>query len=145
MCVSVESSGVDFLSYQFDKDLAKENYPYGLFPFFNRSQKGTHSMCDYVIFCLLPGELYILLIELKKGGSNVTQQLNAGKCFVEFVIATLNRLEGLKIHPVIRMVSVRERNKLEKGTTKQRKAKYDKDGFVEFFGATFNLNLYCVK
>lgn len=98
-----------FLSFSFDKQpLPKSDFPKGLFPFFNRGTSLVTSFCDYIIFSEKAGRLYILLIELKSGRENVTKQLEAGKCFAEYVVSTLNRVYNLNITPEVRKISIRK-------------------------------------
>lgn len=128
-----------YLSFSFDKDLPKREYPNGLFPFFNKGEAKVTSFCDYIIFSENNNNLYILLIELKKGDNNVTKQLNAGKCFAEYIIATVNRVYNYNIIPEIRKISIRERH--IKPKQKQKEIEY-KDNFHTFCNSKFWLRMY---
>lgn len=134
MSVPIESN-TSYLSYSFDKNVPST----GLFPFFNKT-KLVHAMCDYIIFCFHSNRLYVLLVELKHGGNNVTKQLKAGKCFAEFVVSTLNRIENLNIIPEIRCISIRNKNIINKRTTKIREAKYDENDLCNFSGNRFRVD-----
>lgn len=80
----VIKSGIRYSIYKFDvkKDLL---------PFFN-SNKGIKKMCDYILFLEEGNHLFILLIELKLGSKKGTTQLEAAHCFVNYLFATINRL-----------------------------------------------------
>jgi len=130
-----------FLSFSFDKQLAAKDFPKGLFPFFNRGQAGVCAFCDYVIFTEKAGNLYILLIELKKGKDNVTKQLNAGQCFAEYIVSTLNRVYNANIKPEIRQISIRERH--IKPKQKQKDISYI-NNFCTFSDSRFWLKKYLV-
>ena len=106
-----------------------------LFPFLNQGKK-MQSMCDYILFCSNNNKLYILLIELKKGKEQVTNQLEAGKNLSQFIISTLNRVNSLKINPQIRLISIRNKNIIRKGKTNC-EVKYDKNSFCTFEGNKF--------
>ena len=82
----------------------------------------------------------VLLIELKKGADNVTEQLNAGKCFAEFVISTLNRVYQQRISPEIRLISIRERKIRPK--QKQKVIEYDENYFHTFSSSKFRIKSY---
>jgi hypothetical protein len=131
-----------YLSFSFDKQLPANDFPKGLFPFFNRGEAKVTSFCDYIIFTEENNKLFILLIELKKGGSNTTKQLEAGKCFSEFLIATLNRVYGVKINPEIRKISIRARH--IKPKQKQKPIEYDSEGFHTFCSSKFWLKKYLI-
>jgi hypothetical protein len=131
-----------FLSFSMDRTLSEKDFPKGLFPFFNRGLPGVCLFCDYIIFSELKGTLFVLLIELKKGKDNVTKQLEAGKCFVEFIISTVNRVYKQDISPEIRKISIREYKKKPK--QKQKSIKYDENNFHTFDDSKFFLKKYLV-
>ena len=124
-----------FLSFSMDRTLSEKDFPKGLFPFFNRGLPGVCLFCDY-------STLFVLLIELKKGKDNVTKQLEAGKCFVEFIISTVNRVYKQDISPEIRKISIREYKKKPK--QKQKSIKYDENNFHTFDDSKFFLKKYLV-
>ena len=128
-----------YLLYSFDKVVktTKGNKAIDLQPYFS-SNEGVKKMCDYFLFCWEEGKLYVLLIELKQGGEQVTKQLDAGKVFATFIVSTLNRVEKLNIKPVIRKISVRDSHILRKGTS-MKSVVYDKDSFCTFDGSVFVL------
>jgi hypothetical protein len=128
-----------FLSFSFDKQLPVKDYPKGLFPFFNRGEPKVTSFCDYIIFTENKGELFILLIELKKGGDNVTKQLNAAHCFSNYIISTVNRVYNKNISAQIRQISIRERH--IKPKQMQKEIEYIND-FHTFCDSKFWLKKY---
>ena len=138
MCVPIESGGVHFMSFSFDKKLNSEDYPNGLFPFFSKEKK-ARSMCDYIIFSGKERGLYVLLIELKAGGNSVMNQLKAGKALVDFIVATLNRVYDIRITPTVRLVAIRNSHITNKRPTKIRAVEYDENGFYTFEGGRFFL------
>lgn len=140
MEVELINDGQRFICFTFDKNLSKRDYPNGLFPFFNRGEVGVTKICDYIIFTEQAGTLYILLIELKKGNHNVTKQLEAGKCFAEFVISTLNRVYLQNITPEIRKISVKEIKVRPK--QKQKPIEYDNNNFHTFCSSKFRIKSY---
>lgn len=130
-----------FLSFSFDKQpLPSKDFPKGLFPFFNKGESKVNSFCDYIIFTENSGNLFVLLIELKSGKNNVTKQLDAGKCFADFIVSTLNRVYNLNVTPQIRKISIRKGNIKNKPQRKTR-IKYV-DDFHTFCDQKFWLKKY---
>ena len=122
MEIKIDKTGLKPLMYSFDKNLSKE-YKGGLFPFFAK-KKGVCSICDYIIFCINNGKLYALVIELKKGKAGTLKQLDAAECFVNYIIATYNRVKNSSIECNIRKISIKA-PKLVKKKTKMSEIKYD--------------------
>ncbi|WP_143019021.1 hypothetical protein [Chryseobacterium taihuense] len=141
MSIDFISENQKFLSFSFDKQLSNRDFPKGLFPFFNRGEAGVCAFCDYIIFTEKAGQLYILLIELKKGKDNVTKQLNAGQCFAEYIISTLNRVYNANVKPQIRQISIRERH--IKPKQKQKEIQYT-NNFCTFSDSKFWLKKYLI-
>lgn len=137
MSVPIENGSLSYLSYSFDKSLPAKLYPKGLYPFLVKN-KGVHSMCDYMLFCVQNNKLFILLVELKHGSESVMNQLNAGKCLAKFIVDTLNRVEDMSIHAEIRLISIRNSHIINKRVTKIREVEYV-DGFYTFEGSRFYL------
>lgn len=147
MSVAFIAENQKFLSFKLDKDLDKKEFPRGIFPFFKSKdkEKKVCSFCDYIIFSELRGTLYILLIELKKGKEKVTEQLEAGKYFVEFVISTVNRVYKQNISAEIRKISIREyKMRKDKPKQKQKSIRYDGNNFHTFEDSKFYLKKYLV-
>jgi hypothetical protein len=140
MEVDFISDGQRYLTFTFDKNLSRREYPKGLFPFFTKGIAELNSFCDYLIFAEKESKLYVLLIELKKGNSKVTVQLNASKCFTDYLIATINRVFNQQIIPEIRLISIRERH--IKPKQKQKEVEYDVNNFHTFSSSKFRLKSY---
>ncbi len=143
MVVDFISDRKKYLSFSFDKTLPIKDFPKGLFPFFNRGEALVTSFCDYIIFTENNQQLFVLLIELKKGKDNVTKQLNAGKCFAEFVISTVNRVYEMNITPSIRKISIRKKNISPKPKQRKKRVEYISD-FHTFNDSKFWLKKYLV-
>lgn len=146
MSVDFIGDNQKFVSFSMDKKLNKKEFPKGIFPFFNSGIPEVCSFCDYIIFTEYKGQLFILLIELKKGRDKVTTQLNAGECFAEFVIKTVNRVYKQNIIPEIRKISIREYEikSKQKYTQRQKAIEYDENNFHTFQDSKFWLKKYLV-
>lgn len=115
------------LIYRFDKQLGKE-YKGGLFPFFAKRPK-VCIICDYIIFVEKQSKLYALVVELKEGrGSNAMSQLKAAECFVNYAIATMNRINHTNIDIEIKKINIREFQP-KKRNTKMKTVIYDNDNY----------------
>lgn len=110
------------LIFQLDKQLGA-NYRGGIYPFFDNRNSGVCKVCDYIIFAESNNTLYSLIIELKKGERDTKPQLKAGDCFVDFVIATVNRIYNTNYTINKRFVSIREFQRKRK--TKLKDIEYD--------------------
>lgn len=141
MSVSINATGCQYLLYKYDKELKRE-YKGGLFPFFAK-EAGVCSVCDYILFAERSGKLYALIIELKKGKKPTLPQLNAAKCFVDFIISTLNRVKGISLNPEIRLISIHEYN-VHKKSIKDRGVQYDKDGHYQFKQSKFEIKKFLI-
>ncbi len=62
-----------------------------VFPFF-KDRSGIKKVCDYLMFVEESGHFFVLLIELKLGTKSAKQQLDAGECFANFLVSTVDRL-----------------------------------------------------
>lgn len=77
-----------------------------LLPFFNQeyinlphAPKGLNKFCDYVLLLACDGIPYIFLFELKRGTKeDAHKQLGASKTFMDFIIATANRIKAENNH-----------------------------------------------
>lgn len=77
-----------------------------LLPFFNNTfdkppfpnaPKGLIRFCDYVILAEFKGHLHIILVEMKRGnqsGDEARLQLDAAKTFMDYVLASAERIKG---------------------------------------------------
>jgi hypothetical protein len=64
-----------------------------ILPFFKSTGvTGLKKICDYVLFIEDGEHLFVFLIEMKKGTESAKRQLDAGQCFAEYILSTLNRL-----------------------------------------------------
>lgn len=138
MKIQIDGRNVDLSVFSFDVDLSATEYPKGLFPFFHKG-KGVHSVCDYMLWVYKNGEIYILLIELKKGKDQTGPQLKAGKVLANFIVQTYNRVNKMNIIPKIRMISIHNINIQKKGSIKVKPIKYNSENMVSFKG-----NRFCV-
>ena len=140
MSIGIDSGGLRFLSYSYDKQEVDEQKK-NVLPFLAK-RKNVHAMCDYIIFCQENGKLFVLLIELKKGKQEVMSQMKAAECLVNYIIATLNRVEKMEIIPEIRKISVRSRFIQKKGPCRPKEVVYDENRFHTFDGRIFHLRRY---
>lgn len=141
MKIPIDSTGCKFLLYKYDKQLKKE-YKGGLFPFFAK-KKSVCSVSDYILFTETKGKLFILIIELKKGKDQTLPQLKASKCFVDYVINTINRIYNVSIIPQIRLISVHE-YKLPKKKVKDRGVMYDKEFHCQLKDKKFEIRKFLI-
>lgn len=135
MSLPIDAIGCQFISYSFDTPKT-DNPNCTAFPFF-AAKAGVRSMCDYILFCMSDGQLFVLLLELKLAQRQTMPQLRAGYCFAKYLIDTFNRLENYNLQPQYRLVSISKSNFVKKGSTKMKDVKYDKDNFCIFEGRTF--------
>lgn len=65
-------------------------------PFFNKSDKspdGLRRFCDYIVIAESKGQTYVLLIEMKRGGTDgADKQLRASEAFMKYLYLTAERL-----------------------------------------------------
>lgn len=124
--------------YNFDIELDK-TFKGGFFPFFSDNKK-VKKRCDYIIFSEFNGQLFALIIELKAGRQGAMPQLNAGECFVDYVINTVNRINKTSLTIEKRKISIREFKRKKK--TKLKEIKYDKDNHHFFEQHKFRIVSY---
>lgn len=124
--------------FEFDIQLDK-SFSGGFFPFFSNNQ-GVKKRCDYIIFSELKGQLFALIIELKAGQQGAMPQLNAGECFVDYVIDTVNRVNKTTMTIEKRKISIREFERKKK--TKLKEIEYDKDNHHFFEQKKFRIISY---
>lgn len=135
MTLPVNKRGCQCVAYTFDQSEGMK-CPFPLLS----TEKGVQQMCDYVVFAVANGRLFVLMIELKNSNQQTRPQLEAGKCFAKFVIDTANRIDAFnKDNVVYRMISVCKPHFVKKGATKMRDVEYDDQGFTIFEGNTFML------
>lgn len=141
MKININSSGCRFILYKYDKDL-KRDYKGGLFPFFAKI-KNVCCICDYILFAEFKNKLFVLIIELKKGKEPTLPQLKAAKNFVDYIINTINRVNGISIEPEIRLISIHE-YKMPKRSIKDRGISYDDDRHCQFNQSIFEIRKFLV-
>lgn len=81
-----------------------------------------NKICDYFIFVEEGVNLFVYLIELKKGTESARKQLEAAECFVKFLICSIDRLDEdfqigideLNIRKIRISESVSKKQKLQK-------------------------------
>ena len=63
-------------------------------PSFPNAPSGLLAFCDYIILTEVMSKAYFLLVEMKRGvRSHATVQLNASRTFVDYVLATADRIK----------------------------------------------------
>lgn len=137
MTVPIVVDNVQYVLCSFDIQWEKGSA--GLFPFFTKKEK-NHKICDYIMFCILNNQMYVLLVELKKGSEKVTDQLAAGECFAKFIVDTLNRVKGKNYSPVIRKIAIRDKHLRLKPTTQMKMLNTMNLVFTHLEGLNFMLN-----
>jgi hypothetical protein len=138
MKVELNKRGSKILIYKFDKQLNKD-FKGGLFPFLAKN-KGVCSICDYIIFVEKNNNFYALIIELKKGKSSPKPQLIAAECFVNYIIATMNRVNKINSNIIIRKIGIHESRR--KWNTKMKEVEFDENNYYEFRSRTFRINAF---
>ncbi len=136
--ITITSNSCSFKSYKYDKTLPK--HPGGLFPFFAQNP-GVQKVSDYILFVERGPQFYVLIVELKRGKSSTIAQLQASKCFVNYVIKTVNRVQNTHLEPQIRLISISAR-KREKRPTKEKPVQYDVNDHTEFNKGIFSLRSF---
>lgn len=83
----VSAPDINYSLYKFDS--SKD-----IFLFFkDQGVDGLKKMCDYVFFIEESEHLFVYLVELKKGTESAKKQLDAGECFVQYILSTIDRLK----------------------------------------------------
>lgn len=127
-------------SFIFDFDIQLDKtFCGGFFPFFSNNKK-VKKRCDYIIFSELNGQLFALIIELKAGQQGAMPQLNAGECFVDYVIDTVNRVNNTSLAIEKRKISIREFERKKK--TKLKEIEYDQNNHHFFEQNKFRIVSY---
>ena len=93
---TIVMDGVDaWTLYRYDQDEDPDHF----FPFFNntRGENGSPEdllkFCDYIVLVSKKDKLFVLLVEMKSGKpGDAGKQLEASKCFIQFVLKTANRI-----------------------------------------------------
>ena len=122
MKIDLIKEGCQSIVFQFDKPLGRE-YKGGRFPFFDSTNSDVCTACDYIIFSEYKNELFALVIELKKSKKGTIPQIEAGECFVDYLISTVNRINKTNYTIKKRKISIREFQRKRK--TKLKEMEYD--------------------
>ncbi len=106
-----------------------------IYPFFNNIN-GLKIIADYVIISQKKEELYIIIIELKKGRKNPKKQIFATKRLMEFILKRIEDITKQKFAIKYRFIGV------SKITCKTTNKIYNKNNYTDFSGTTLNLDIY---
>lgn len=138
MYIPIDGTQVMYRLFSFDRNLDKKNYPKGLYPFFNKIP-GAHSVCDYTLFVTYGSQLFVLLIELKKGNRQTASQLKAGESMAKYIVDTVNRLHKMNFTPQYRHIAVKGCRLVRKGKTKMQPVVYTNNA------TAFEGRIFCLK
>lgn len=136
MKIELIQTGCRNIVFQLDQKLGRE-YKGGMFPFFNSSNQKVTTVCDYLIFSEYKNKIYALIVELKKGDQNTNPQLKAGECFIDFVVATVNRINNTNLLIEKKKISIKEFKR--KKNTKEMEVKYDSNNHHFFEQSKFRI------
>ena len=139
MKINIDRAGCSSVIFKFDRQLDRA-FRGGMFPFFNRGEAGVCRVCDYIIFSEKAGQLFALSIELKTGNDSVNPQLEAGVCFSDYTLATVNRVYKKKYSITNRKISIKEFNR--KGKTKFKDVEYNEHNICEFSEKIFRIQAF---
>ena len=98
MRIQIIKSGCKSLLFKLDKQLGRE-FRGGIFPFFNSGNQNVCKVCDYILFAEKNNQIFVLIIELKRGRNATLPQLKAGECFVDFIASTVNTTQSAGVFP----------------------------------------------
>ncbi len=126
----------------------RTGFKYALYRFCNSVYKADHfarveglqKMCDYFLFVEDRNILYVFIVELKNtSGSSALKQLNAGECFVNYIINSANRI-GESIDLTDCRIRKIKAKKLVKRSIKHN-VEFDNDGYCgDYCFAKFDIN-----
>ena len=128
--------------YRFDEKSAGKDP----LPFFNNSyEESAHapsdlrSFCDYVLLVENDNALYIMLIELKRGGTTgYRKQIDASQCFMSYVIDSAERIKHDNAYDEFDRDNIHFRKVLikrcasEKQETHNSDIAFDKNDYIDF-------------
>jgi hypothetical protein len=124
MSIELVKTNCRSIIFRFDKQLGRE-YKGGVFPFFDNRKAKVCKVCDFIIFAEINNILFALVIELKRGRQQTLPQIKAGENFVDFALATVNRVNDMNFTIQKRRISIREFQRKRK--TKLKDIEYDHD------------------
>ena len=94
--------------------------------------KGMKRICDFVIFVLHGGELFVLLIEMKKGKDSPFEQLQVTEPFIDFIFNRAKLLKYWNSNYKVRKIGITDC--AEKRTTSDRgEIVYDENNYVKLY------------
>ncbi|WP_405329690.1 hypothetical protein [Fibrobacter sp.] len=96
-CKIVDKGVDNYKAYRYD--LEEHNF----LPFFNREHTAVNNtptgllkFCDYILLATVNQKLYVILVEMKSGvTTGANQQLAASKTFIDYVIASAERIKTM--------------------------------------------------
>ena len=95
-CKIIDKGVDNYKAYRYD--LEEHNF----LPFFrkntavNKSPKGLLKFCDYILLATVNQKIYVILVEMKSGDTTgANQQLAASKTFIDYVIASAERIKTM--------------------------------------------------
>lgn len=101
-----------------------------IFPFFSTVKgRNIRNICDFFIFVEHKGNLYALIVEHKSGSGSSASQLDASKCFMDYIRSTAKRI-GRDEKCIIIKVRL---HILHKSLNKTAKPKYEKNVLCYFW------------
>ena len=133
----------DMKLYQFsgqDKEDAEH------LPFFNKNNdgdykapEGLNKFCDYILLVQHTNGLYVFLLEMKRGtNEGAKMQLEASKCFFDYILRSAERIQGLNgwtdlntgdVH--YRRIEIKEEHSNKRITKPKDIETMDMDGFLQ--------------
>jgi len=137
MKINIDKCGCNSVIFNFDRNLDKK-YKGGIFPFY-QNNTNVCKKCDFILFSEYSGKGYVIAIELKKGKSETSGQLNAGLVFADFVVATVNRVFKKSYAVVKRKISIKECIRIRKGKTKVENLEYDRNDHYLYTGSVLKV------
>jgi hypothetical protein len=132
----VSGHSIAYFLYKFDTEKKT------IFPYFKKDH-GLRKICDYVLFAEAENDMYIFLIELKKGTHNSSgKQLEASKIFVQYLIDSAKRVGYGELDKdiYIRTVRICDASNSKK-STKEKVIEYDVNGHVDYRYQQFRLKM----
>lgn len=114
---TIEGKGIDkYELYRFDAEEGKDFLPF----FNNRHNRAGEALeklrafCDYIILVSCKGNLYIMLVEMKSGKENASQQLVASHVFMEYVKNSALRIKDVNHYHSFDVNNIKEKQLLLK-------------------------------
>ena len=94
--------------------------------------KGMKRVCDFVLFVLHGGELFVLLIEMKKGKDSPLEQLQVSEPLIDFIFSRAKLLNYLTSDYKVRKIGITDI--VDKRKTSERgEVIYDENNYVKLY------------